>query len=140
MTIPANPFGNSLQFLEVGYVDQVNRVAPPFLSVPSFMPAPTTITEVGLTLELWFKAQTNGSLVSVPMSNGQATAIAPLIYIDTNGMLRAGLFDSTQITLFSGQNLIAQNNNGLINVGAMNTLKSPLSVVDNQWHHACLLY
>ena len=133
-----NPFGNSLQFIEVAYVDQL-KVAPPSVPVSGFMPAPSTITADGLTLELWFKAESPGSLVSVPMSNGPATANAPLIYIDTNGVLRAGLFDSTQITLYAGQNLIAQNNNGVINVGALNTLKSPLSVVDSQWHHAALV-
>jgi len=134
-----NPFGNSLQFLEVAYVDQL-KVAPPSLLVPSFTPAPTTITQDGLTLELWFKAESPGSLVSVTMSNGSGTANAPLIYIDTNGRLRAGLFDSTPVTLLAGQNLIAQtNSNGVINVGAPNNLSSPLSVVDSQWHHAALV-
>src|SRR6185369_2047306 len=142
-TLPAgatpNPFGNSLQFNQVTYPDQLNQVAPPVLQISAFMPAPNTVSADGLTLELWFKASSSGSLVSVPMSNGQATAAAPLIYIDTNGLLRAGLFDSTQITLYSGQNLICQNNNGLINIGAPNTLASPLSVVDSQWHHAALV-
>lgn len=140
MTSPTNtnPFGNSLQFTEITYLDQL-KVTPPSLQVPAFTPAPAAVAEDGLTLELWFKAESPGALVSVPMSNGQATAIAPLIYIDTNNVLRAGLFDSTQITLYGGQNLIAQNNNGLINVGAPNNLKSPLSVVDNQWHHAALV-
>lgn len=135
-----NPFGNSLQFVEVAYLDQLNQLPPPAVQVGAFMPAPTTISNDGLTVELWFKAESSGSLVSVPMSNGQApAAVAPLMYIDSNGLLRAGLFDSTQITLIPGQNLIAQNNNGLINVGAPNTLASPLSVVDSQWHHAALV-
>jgi Concanavalin A-like lectin/glucanases superfamily len=139
MTIPPNPFGNSLQFNEVAYLDQLSQVAPPVLSLSAFMPSPNTVTLDGLTVELWFKAASPGSLVSVPMINNQATAMAPLMYIDTNGMLRAGLFDSTQITLIPGRNLIAQNNNGVINVGAPNNLKSPLSVVDGQWHHAALV-
>src|ERR1044072_3744105 len=134
-----NPFGNSLQFIEVAYVDQLS-VLPPSLLVPGFTPAPTTISCDGLPIELWFKAESPGSLVSVNMSNGQSTAIAPLIYIDTNGMLRAGLFDSTPVTLNAAQTLIAQTNtNGVINVGAPNNLNSPLSVVDSQWHHAALV-
>ena len=135
----SNPFGNSLQFNQITYPDQLNSVAPPVLQISAFMPAPNTVTADGLTLELWFKASSSGSLVSVPMSNGQAPVTAPLIYIDTNGLLRAGLFDSSQITLYSGQNLIAQNNNGVINVGAPNTLHSPLSVIDGEWHHAALV-
>ena len=141
MTSPTNPFGNSLQFLQVAYLDQLNHVAPPSLQVPAFTPAPSTITQVGLTLELWFQAQTNGILVSVPMSNGQATAIAPLIYIDSNGMLRAGLFDSTQFPLAPQMNLIASQNaqSQVTGIGALNALQSPLSVVDGEWHHAALV-
>ena len=138
-----NPFGNSVQFTEVGYSDQLTHLSPPTVMVPNRFPAPAEVAGNGITIELWFKAVSSGSLVNLPMSpaSSTVTAIAPVIYIDSNGFLRAGLFDSTQITLLSPQqNLIAsQDANGVVTVGALNALRSPLSVVDNQWHHAAFV-
>ncbi len=136
----ANPFGNSAAFLEVGYVDQINQLAPPTVNFVNFLP--TEIPTDGLTIELWFKAESSGILVGQPMSTTSgSTGLAPLLYIDSNGLLRGGLFDSTQITLLSPpQNLIAsQASNGVIIAGPLNALASPLSVVDGQWHHAALV-
>jgi hypothetical protein len=138
-----NPFGESVQFALVdSYLDQLNQVGPPTVIIPNRFPSVTDVAANGITIELWFKAESSGSLVNLPMGTDPATptAIAPLIYIDSNGLLRAGLFDSTQITLLSPpQNLIAsQSANGVV-VGPVNALASPLSVVDGQWHHAALV-
>src|SRR5882762_1832317 len=140
MTNP-NPFGSSAQFTAVAYPDQLNHLAPPAVSVSNFFPSVSDIASNGITIELWFKATSSGSLVSVQMNNPTASATAPLLYIDPNGLLRGGLFDSTQITLFSrAQDLIASlGANGVITVGPLNALQSPLSVVDGQWHHAALV-
>lgn len=143
MTNP-NPFGSSVQFSAVTYLDQLNQLAPPTIFVPNFFPSVTDIASNGITIELWFKAipGSSGNLVSVQMNAGTPPRpVAPLIYIDPNGFLRAGLFDSTPITLLSPQqNMIAsQNANGVIVVGSPNALASPLSVVDGQWHHAALV-
>lgn len=138
-----NPFGNSVQFTEVAYLDQLRQLSPPTVMVPYRFPVASQVASSGITIELWFKAVSSGSLVNLPMSpdSGTTTAIAPLIYIDSNGSLRAGLFDSTQITLLTPQqNLIAsQAADGVITVGPVNALRSPLSVVDGQWHHAALV-
>ncbi|HEX6285250.1 MAG TPA: LamG-like jellyroll fold domain-containing protein, partial [Pyrinomonadaceae bacterium] len=138
----ANPFGNSAEFLEVGYLDQINQLAPPTVNVANFLPATTEVATNGLTIELWFKAESSGILVGQQMgTTSGAVGLAPLFYIDSSGLLRGGLFDSTQITLLSPpQNLIAsQASNGLVIVGPSNALASPLSVVDGQWHHAALV-
>jgi hypothetical protein len=137
----ANPFGNSAQLTEVVYVDQINHVSPPNFSVVDFFPPPNDVATNGLTVELWFKAESSGILVGLPMDAPfGAQAVAPLLYIDSKGFLRGGLFDSTQITLVSPQqNLVASlDNNDLIVVGPLNALASPLSVVDGQWHHVAL--
>ena len=138
-----NPFGNSVQFSQVAYEDQISQMPPPTVMVENRFPSVSEVAGNGITIELWFKAESSGSLVNLPMGTDPAnpTAIAPLIYIDSNGMLRAGLFDSTQITLLTPpQNLIAsQNADGLVTVGPVNILASPLSVVDGQWHHAALV-
>ena len=136
-----NPFGNSAEFAEVAYSDQLNLVWPPTIPVAKFFPAVPDVAANGLTIEVWFKAESSGMLVSIPMIAGVSTALAPLLYIDSNGLLRGGLFDSTQVTLISPlQNLIAsQLNSGLITVGSLNNVSSPLSVVDGQWHHAALV-
>jgi|GEM_PF-4009747 len=144
MNAPANPnpFGNSVQFTPVAYLDQLNHVSPPSIGVGNFLPSAGEVSANGITIELWFKAQSSGMLVGVTMASAEGSAgIAPLLYIDSNGFLRGGLFDSTQITLLSPpQNLIAaQGNDGSITVGASNALSSPLSVVDGQWHHAALV-
>lgn len=143
MTTP-NPFGSSAQFTAIAYLDQVNLVAPPTISVSNFFPSVADVASSGITIELWFKATPGscGSLVSVEMNaDTPPRPLAPLMYIDTNGLLRAGLFDSTQITLLSPQqNMIASESaSGVIIAGALNGLASPLSVVDGQWHHAALV-
>ena len=142
MTTP-NPFGNSAQFTEVGYLDQLNHVSPPAIVAPNFLPSPADVAGNGITIELWFKAESSGVLLGVPMTGtGEPfTSLAPLLFIDANGMLRGGLFDTTAIPLLlPPQNLIAsQTSNELIVIGSLNALASPLSVIDGQWHHAALV-
>lgn len=138
-----NPFGNSVQFMEVAYEDQIAQMPPPTLMIPNRFPSAVEVAGNGITIEFWFKAESSGSIINLPMGTNPATptAIAPLMYIDSNGLLRAGLFDSTQIPLLTpAQNLIAsQNAAGLVTVGPVTVLASPLSVVDGQWHHAALV-
>ena len=137
-----NPFGNSAGFLEVGYLDQINHVSPPTVNIVNFLPPETDVATNGLTIEFWFKAESSGILVGQPLATTSGSSgFAPLLYIDSNGFLRGGLFDATKITLLSPpQNLIAsQDSNGVITVGPLNALASPLSVVDGQWHHAALV-
>ncbi len=138
-----NPFVNSVQFMEVAYDDQIAQMPPPTITIPNRFPSVSDVAGNGITIEFWFKAESSGSIINLPMGINPATptAIAPLMYIDSNGLLRAGLFDSTQIPLLTPtQNLIgSQNATGLVTVGSLNALASPLSVVDGQWHHAALV-
>lgn len=141
----SNPFGDSAQFLEVAYLDQINHVPPPVISVQSFLPSSANVASEGLTIECWFLAESSGILVAQPMGvegeTSGAVGLAPLIYIDSDGRLCGGLFDATPLTLLSPpQNLIAtQGAYGLVAVGPLNALATPLSVVDGEWHHAALV-
>src|SRR5688572_12635265 len=76
-----NPFGNSVQFTEVAYLDQINHVSPPSFGVVNFLPPPNDVATNGLTIELWFKAESRGILVGLPMdTTSGAQAVAPLLY------------------------------------------------------------
>lgn len=70
------------------------------------------------TVELWFKG---ASGVLVGTQNGTPfttpSAYAPLIYVDTGGVLRAGMFDTA---------------------GAARVISSGKAVTDGVWHHAAV--
>src|SRR5678816_3482527 len=67
-TTTPNPFGSSAQFTEVGYLDQLNQLVPPMVIVAQFFPTVAEIAANGITIEAWFKAESSGALVSVPMA------------------------------------------------------------------------
>jgi hypothetical protein len=132
-----NPFVNCLKLSPVGYADQ-GTLLPPILVCDILLPDASN----GLTIELWFSASFSGILVGQPMLGpGGATLICPVLWIDSQGRLAGGLFDGTVLNLVSPtQTLVASlDSSKAMFIGPPNSLHSPMTVMDSDWHHAALV-
>jgi hypothetical protein len=100
----------------------------------------SSIAASGLTLELWFNARASGVLVG-QWVNGASSYLAPLLFVDGQGLLAGGLFDSTTLELMSPPQtiIVSLDSNQQPVVGAASHLATPMSVVDGDWHHAALV-
>jgi hypothetical protein len=151
----ASPFGSAFAFPPVAYVDQFAQapaVPQPAATVPlswTFAQDADGLPAAGITLELWFNAQSSGVLIgenfAVPMKTGTVTILVPLLYVDGSGRLRGGLFDGTSLTPpttpttpWSSQ-VSGQASGAPAFIGAANSIASAGSVVDGDWHHAALV-
>ena len=96
----------------------------------------------GLSFETWFMATAPGVLISKPLyeTTTQQTYEAPLVWIDSNGKLTAGLFDSTPLSLAWESTPLNWSGSSGQGVGPANRLTSSMQVLDGNWHHVAYVY
>ena len=146
--VPMNsPWGSSVVFPEVPYsTTMAGGAVQPALQLPGSLNTawPSNLAG-GLTFQLWFQAKSPGALLSETLSLDGYNTQAPLISINTQGKLVAGLFDGTMLTpnpydtVFnwtpSGDAVGGDPATGPDQVGAPRPLISRSPVLDNTWHH-----
>lgn len=146
-TVPLqSPWGNAVVLPEVPYnTIMAGNAVQPALTLPSNLISASDLSE-GITFQTWFQAKNPGALLSAELidSSSSVSYQTPLVYIDFNGKLVAGLFDPTPLTIqqLQGDNptiLSWQNASGQTRISAANPLVSQTSVMDNTWHHVAFV-
>lgn len=142
-----SPWGDAIVLPEVPYSAlMTGDAAQPILNLPAYL----FNDSPNFTFQTWFQAKSPGALLSVGLSNNGAMVgwdvytQAPLVYIDANGRLVAGLFDSTPLTMqpINDENPTVfqwKDDLGRTGIGAPNPLRSQASVLDNTWHHVAFV-
>ena len=145
-TAPSDPFGNALTFSAVSYTDIMSGNPPPVPSLLLTNTLPQPSATQSMTIEMWFDAQSSGILLGQPMifSNPilNLTPLAPLIYIDSQGRLNAGLFENnTPFQLVAGQTLVTavDPTSQATFIGAPDPLVDGTPILDGNWHHVALV-
>jgi len=145
--VPMNsPWGQAVVFPSVSYgAIQTGTAVQPTLTLPSGLRSSLNLSGDGGTFQMWFQAQNPGVLLSeqVPTTGNTATGSypAPLIYINSDGYLVAGLFDQTALSIIPNQSPLSwQDSSGQTQVGAANPVVSQVGVLDGTWHHVALVF
>lgn len=103
----------------------------------------------GITFATWFQATGAGVLLNSPLTDTSTSAkqvySSPLVYINPTGKLVAGLYDSTPVSLTSGQTILSPvlpsvgpASNGPA-IGAAYPMTSANQVIDGNWHHVAFV-
>ena len=133
-----SPWGEAVVFPEVPYATIMDGgAAQPTLQLPqTVFQKWSSALKNGLTFQTWFQAKSPGVLLSETLTvNGVETQV-PLIYINSQGDLVAGLFDGTSLPFITGQTILSwTGSGGAVQIGAANPVVSQMSVIDNTWHH-----
>ena len=139
-----SPWDQALVFPSVPY----DSIATGTAAQPTLQLPPTLVSALkfdqGLTFQFWFQAKNPGVLLSanLPAMGGMQTTSypAPLIYINADGNLVAGLFDQTSLSVVPHQYPLSwKDADGQTQIGAANPLVSQVGVLDNTWHHVALV-
>jgi hypothetical protein len=141
-----SPWGQALVFPKVPYDATATGKAPqPTLQLPSSLVSSLNLTQGG-TVQFWFQAKNPGVLLSatIPTTTGTTATgsyPAPLLYINANGNLVAGLFDRTALSVIPYQSPLSWiDASGQTQIGATHPLVSQVGVLDNTWHHVALVF
>ncbi len=147
----SSPWGNGIVFPEVPYATIMGGAAvQPTLQLPSALDTswPSNVG-TGITFQLWFQAKGPGALLSETLALDGYNTQAPLVYINSQDKLVAGLFDGTKVTPNPYQTVFNWTPSGdavggdpatvAYQVGAARPLVSQSPVLDNTWHHVAFV-
>jgi FG-GAP-like repeat/Domain of unknown function (DUF4214)/Putative Ig domain len=141
-----SPWDQALIFPSVPYASASTSTAPqPTLQLPASLVSSLNLNQ-DETFQLWFQAKNPGVLLSaaIPSTGDTATGTypAPLIYINADGNLVAGLFDQTALSVVPHRNPLSwkATTDGPTQIGAAHPLVSQVGVLDNTWHHVALVF
>lgn len=141
-----SPWGDAVAFPAVGYAQAATGAATvPTVSFP--LPGGLVTLQEGFTIQTWFQARGPGALVSLPITETttNTTFEVPLIAVNAQGNLVAGLFDPTPLNVVPYQTLLSWvppatgPATPATQVGAAHPLVSQTTVLDGTWHHVALV-
>ena len=139
-----SPWGSAAVFPEVPYnTIMMGNAAQPSLQLPNGLLSPAVLNQ-GFTFATWFQGKSTGALLTEALTASGVTYQVPLVYINGDGQLAAGLFDQTPLNINTEQTILSWTttnaNVSTTYVGAANPVTSQLPVVDNSWHQAVVVF